>query len=574
MTYLTRNKYLSKIFSESAESIKTVLSRLAANKPGRTLIPQGISLVVDKTRKLLGVATDGDIRRALSRGVSLDTSISKIMNRNPFVIDGMKSNMEILSLIAEKNRKEGWRDNRLNKIIIVDKNRRVLDLVSFYDLWQRSDTRFKQIGVLGLGYVGLTLALTLADLGFQVRGFDINKNVRISLAKGKPHFFEEGISQILKDNLDRSFKVVENFRGDNNCDIYFVAVGTPLSTAKEPNLEYLKDASMRIGKVLKSGDTVILRSTVPVGTTRKFVVPVLEKYSGLRAGKDFFVAFAPERTIEGKALRELRTLPQVIGGLDKTSTDLAASVFNHMTHSTVLVDSLEEAEVVKLINNTYRDVHFAFANELSLICHQLGIDTHRVIEAANRGYERSNVPLPSPGVGGACLEKDPYILLQSVKSKNASLVRHARTISDTMVDFVADKTLSFLKEKKQGVKNPKLLVLGFAFKGRPVTSDMRGSTTIPLVKKLQRETKNIYGYDPAVKRGEITALGVKHITDLKKGFENADGVILMNNNPEFENLNIRGLLSLANKPCFVFDTWGLYPKAEVEKVRGAEYKRL
>lgn len=574
MSTMKNNKDISKIFVRPEESVKIALQRLAANKPGKTLIPQGIILVVGKDGKLTGVATDGDIRRALSRGISLESPIVRIMNKDPFVIEGAKSNTEILALVADKNRKEQWRDNRLNKIIVVDKNRRVVDLISFYDLWQRSNTRFKQIGVVGLGYVGLTLALTLADVGFQVRGFDINKKVCADLAKGKPTFFEEGIRQILKDNLNKNFKVIDNFSGNDNCDIYFVAVGTPLSSSKTPNLAYLKDASVRIGRVLKGGDAVILRSTVPVRTTRDFVIPTLEKQSGLKAGKDFFVAFAPERTIEGKALRELRTLPQVIGGLDKSSADLAASIFNNLTHSVVLVDSLEEAEVVKLINNTYRDVHFAFANELSLACHQLGIDTHRVIEAANRGYERSNVPLPSPGVGGACLEKDPFILLHSVKSKENSLVRHARMVSDKMVDFVADITVNFLKEHKPDLKSPKVLILGFAFKGRPVTSDTRGSTTIPLIQKLQKATKNIYGYDPAVKRSDITDLKVKYVSDLEKGFADADAVIVMNNNPAFEELNIRGLLAQANKPCFLFDTWGLYEKDEVTKVRHARYKRL
>lgn len=570
------NKNLSDIFIRPTESIKTALRRLAANKSNN--IPLGIILVVDKSEKLLGIATDGDIRRALAAGVSLNGPVSKIMNKKPFVIEGAKTTAEILSLVAKKSREEGWQRlrlaNRLNKIVVLDENKRVLDLVSFYDLWQRSDNRFKQIGVVGLGYVGLTLAITLADLGFLVRGFDINPAVNSLLAKGKSAFFEEGLAQMLKDNLGKNFKAAAHFRGENNCDIYFIAVGTPLRPNKEPDLKYLKNAAARVGKVLKNGDSVILRSTVPVGTTRSFVIPILEKCSGLRAGKDFFVAFAPERTIEGKALRELRMLPQVIGGFDKASADLAASIFNRMTHSVVLVDSLEEAEVVKLINNSYRDVQFAFANEISLICNQLGIDTHRVIEAANRGYERSNVPLPSPGVGGACLEKDPFILLHSAGNKNASLVRHARTISDTMVDFVAGETISFLKNKKPAVKNPKVLVLGFAFKGRPVTSDMRGSTTIPLVKKLQRETKNVYGYDPAVKRSDITDLKVKRVSDIKKGFEGADAVVVMNNNPAFEELNIRQLLSCAGKPCFLFDTWGLYEKNEVTKVRHAQYKRL
>ena len=571
---MTKNNHLENISIGPKDTIKVALQRLAASKPSETNLPQGIVFIVDNKGVMLGIATDGDIRRALSKGVSLESPILKIMNKNPFVIEGIKSNTEILALVAEKNRKEQWRDNRLSKIIVVDKNRKVLDLISFYDLWQRSDTRFKQIGVVGLGYVGLTLALTLADLGFQVRGFDINKKVRAALAAGKPTFFEDGIKQILKDNLNKTFKVADNFAGNDNCDIYFIAVGTPLNNQKEPDMSYMDNAASRIGKVLKGGDIVILRSTVPVGTTRNFVIPLLEKNSGLKAGKDFFVAFAPERTIEGKALKELRTLPQVIGGFDKSSTDLAAAAFNHMTHSVVLVDSLEEAEVVKLINNTYRDVSFAFANELSLTCNQLGVDTHRVIEAANRGYERSQVPLPSPGVGGACLEKDPFILLHSTKNKNASLVRHARVVSDKMVDFVADTTINFLKEKKSGIKNPKVLVLGFAFKGRPVTSDMRGSTTIPFVKKLQQYTKNVHGFDPAVTRADINGLGVKYVSDLQKGFAGADAVVVMNNHPAFEELNIRGLLAGTNKPCFIFDTWGLHDRSEVEKVRHAHYKRL
>ncbi|MEK7590515.1 MAG: nucleotide sugar dehydrogenase [Patescibacteria group bacterium] len=570
------NKNLSKIFIKPTESVKAALKLLSANRPIQTSVPGGIVLIVDKNQTLLGVATDGDIRRALSRGVSLNSPISKIMNKDPFVVEGPKTSTEILSLAVEKIRKENFYKDRLNKIIVVNEDRQVIDLISFYDLWQHSDVRFKQIGVVGLGYVGLTLALTLADLGFQVRGFDANKEVQASLKAGKPHFFENGLKEILKDNINKNFQVADNFRGINNCDIYFIAVGTPLQKDNKPNTSYLKQATEQIGKVLKNGDAIILRSTVPIGITRNFVVPNLEKVSGLKAGHDFFVAFAPERTIEGKALQELRTLPQVIGGINRSSTNLAASVFNYITHSTVLVDSLEEAEMTKLINNTYRDVTFAFSNELSLMCHHFGIDTHRVIEAANRGYSRSNVPLPSPGVGGACLEKDPFILLASARTKNLNplLLQHARTVSDMMVDFVADETLKFIKNHKATIKNPKILILGFAFKGRPETSDMRGSTTIPLVKKLQKEVRNIYGYDPVVKRSDITPLKVKYISDLKKGFEDADAVIIMNNNPAFETLNIRALLSLSNKPCFLFDTWGLYGKEEIQKVRGIEYKKL
>lgn len=574
------NKHLSKILVNPEDSIKTVFKKLADNDSNLTSLPAGMVLIIEKNGKLAGIATDGDIRRALSGGASLESPIAKIMNRDPFVVEGGKSNAEILAFVSGQSHRENWHKNRLanrlNKIIIVDKEKRPVDLVSFYDLWHRSDVRLKQVGVLGLGYVGLTLALTLADLGFTVKGFDINAAVRESLKKGKPHFYENGIDQMLKDCLNKKFEVVSNFTGKNQCDIYFVAVGTPLGKNKKPDLKYLKNAAEKVGKALKSGDLVILRSTVPIGTTRNFVVPILEKTSSLKAGDGFLVAFAPERTIEGKALEELRSLPQVIGGFNKASVDLTAALFNNLTHSTVLVDSLEEAEVVKLVNNTYRDVTFSFANELALICHRFGIDTRRIIEAANRGYGRSNVPLPSPGVGGACLEKDPFIFAESAKTKNYEplLPQNSRKISDLMVDFVAQNVVDFLREHKAAAKNPKVLVLGFAFKGRPVTSDMRGSTTVPLIRKIQKITKNIHGFDPAVKRSDIASLKVKPVSDLKKGFAGADAVVIMNNNPVFEDLSIRPLLSLANKPCFFFDTWGLHDKSEVTKVRHARYKRL
>ncbi|MEK7608997.1 MAG: nucleotide sugar dehydrogenase, partial [Patescibacteria group bacterium] len=351
-------------------------------------VPAGIILITDESQRLLGIATDGDIRRALSAGVNLSTPIGKIMNRQPFLIEGQKSSNEIISLVTEKIKREKWHKDRLSKVIIVDKKKRVVDLVSFYDLWQKSDVRFKQIGVVGLGYVGLTLALTLADLGFRVRGFDTNPRVAKSLRSGRPHFFENGLEDILKDSLKKSFEVVDDFKGADNCDVYFIAVGTPLAVNKKPNLDHLKSASYMVGRVLKNGDAVVLRSTVPVGATRNVVIPILEKISGLKSGDDFSVAFAPERTVEGKALEELRILPQVVGGINWASADIAANIFNHLTHSVILVDSLEEAEMVKLVNNTYRDVVFSFANELALVCNKLGLNTRRVIEAANRGYTR------------------------------------------------------------------------------------------------------------------------------------------------------------------------------------------
>ncbi|MEK9174681.1 MAG: nucleotide sugar dehydrogenase [Patescibacteria group bacterium] len=566
------NKAISRVFIRPKDSIKTALNILAADKIKESGIPNGIILAVDLGGKLAGIATDGDIRRALAAGATLDTPIERIMNRKPFLIEGPKSNNEIVSLVTEKIKKENWHKDRLSKIIIVDKNKRVLDLVSFHDLLQKGDIRSKQIGVVGLGYVGLTLALTLSGLGFRVRGFDTNKRVIRSLKTGRPHFFENGLEDILKNNLNKNFEIVDNFENAGNCDVYFIAVGTPLFPNKKPDLKHLKSASQMVGRVLKMGDIVILRSTVSVGTTRDSIIPILEKESKLKAGDDFFVAFAPERTVEGKALEELRQLPQVIGGLNWASADLAVNIFNHLTHSVVLVDSLEEAEMVKLVNNTYRDVVFSFANELSLVCNKLGLNTRRVIEAANRGYDRSQVPMPSPGVGGVCLEKDPYIFIESAKTKKYQplLVKDSRKISEAMVNFVAQEILKSVKGKSRS----KVFIMGLAFKGRPVTSDVRGSTAVSLIDQIKNQVGSVYGYDPAVNVNDIKKSGARPVKKPAEGFRKADAIVVMNNNPDFEKLDIKGLLKYSNKPLFFFDTWAIFESNDLSKLEGVIYKHL
>lgn len=568
---------LSKISISEKSTIEGALNRMAENKPKESGLPAGIVLITSPQKKLLGIATEGDIRRALSQGSKVSYSILRAMNKTPFLIEGPKTSTEILSLVVEKIKKEGWHKDRLDKIIVVDSARRVLDVVSFYELWQQSDLRFKHIGIVGLGYVGLTLGLTFADLGFKVKGFDKNKIVADAIKSGRPHFFEVGLPQLLKDHLDKNFQVVGDFRRENNCDVYFISVGTPLDKNKKPELGYLGLAAKNLGAILKKGDAVILRSTVPVGTTRNFVLPVLEKISGLKAGDDFFLAFAPERTVEGRALEELKKLPQVIGGINHRSAEVTADFFSFMTNSTLLTDSLEEAEMVKLINNTYRDVTFGFSNEVSLIAQRWGIDAKRVIEAANYGYERSNVPSPSPGVGGYCLEKDPFIFIASAKQKgyNPMLFHHARAISHKMLDFLADSVKTFLKDHKKENKKAKILVLGVAFKGRPATSDTRGSTSIALLKRLQKEKyKNIHGFDPAVPRADFLPHGIKYVRDLKKGFSGADVVLALTNHIDFESVDARKYLALSAKPTLFYDTWGLFNKNEVAKIKGVHYKSL
>lgn len=571
-----KQKIIAAISIPPTAPIRQAMAAITKAPRHHASAPAGLVLITDRQRHLLGIATDGDIRRAIERGSALSSPITAAMNARPFLITGLKPNAEVLALVLEKIKRERWRRDKIRNIIVVDDARRVIDTISFFDLWRNSEVRFKHIGVVGLGYVGLTLALTLADHGFQVRGMDVNPRVARSLRRGRPHFYEVGLAELLRDHHGRNFEVVGDFAPHHLCDMYFIAVGTPVGRDGQPSFRAIGQASRTVGRALKQGDAVILRSTMPVGTTREVVIPILERMSGLTAGRDFYIAFAPERTVEGRALEELKHLPQVIGGIDRVSAEVAAHLFNAITSYSVIMGSLEEAEMVKLVNNTYRDVTFAFSNELAMVCQRWGIDTQRVIEAANRDYGRSDVPPPSPGVGGYCLKKDPFIFISSARAKGYSprLAAHARAVSEGILDFMAERIMTFLRGQGLPKRRTAVLIIGVAFKGQPVTSDLRGSTALDLAKRLRPRVGRIVGYDPAVAAREIHASGLQPVSNIRAAVRGSDAVVVMNSNPAFRALNMRTLLAARRRPTLLVDPWGLYSPEEISKVKGITYFRL
>ncbi|MBI2099155.1 nucleotide sugar dehydrogenase [Candidatus Uhrbacteria bacterium] len=433
----------------------------------------------------------------------------------------------------------------------------------------------KKVCVIGMGYVGLTLALTLSELGFSVTGIEKRERVVSQLEEGKSHFHEGGVNELLSQELGKGFKFLTAF-SESIAGIYIVAVGTPLlGESKKPDFNDLESSIISIAKVLRQGDIVILRSTVPPGTTRDFVIPLLVKYSGLAAGKDFSIAFAPERTIEGDALNELRRLPQVIGGYDRASAALCADIFRTLTNKIVLLPTLEAAEMVKLVNNLYRDVTFAFANEVALICDKFNLDSHEVISAANFGYERSAVPQPSPGVGGYCLTKDPYILLEASLAKGfePKLITQARAVNEAMPDYVCRQVSRFMEASRKSARDSKIFIAGLAFKGHPPTSDIRFSSGLEIAKKLQEKNFNVCGYDPVVPSEALSPYGLKFV-NLEEGFRGADAAILATNHHDFKNLDIHRYLPLMKKPALIFDGWKLYGADRIAKFADIHYSNL
>ncbi len=421
-----------------------------------------------------------------------------------------------------------------------------------------------KIQVIGLGYVGQTLAITLADAGFTVYGSDVSDEVLNELKNGRSHIQEKNIIPLLRQHIGKNLfvgKPEEMYKKD--VDAFIVCVSTPINReTKKINIDTIRTAFTEIRDHLKKGQLVILRSTVPVGTTEAYVKPILEE-SGLNAGEDFYLVVAPERTVEGKALEELRTLPQVIGGINEKSVDEAIKIFRRTTPTTVCVSSLKAAELVKLLDNSYRDVRFAYAEEVANYCKKVGLDAFEVINAANQGYSRNNIPSPSPGVGGVCLNKDPYIFLDCAEQVGAELklVKSSREINEKMPHSIAEEI-----KGSMDLKGKKILIAGFAFKGEPETNDVRDSPTLDLLRHLKDSGATIVGYDPGVEPWKIKSFDVEHVEHLPLGLKDADIAIFMTNHHSFKNLSTEDTFSGMNLGAMVYDGWKLFNKQNIEKI--------
>lgn len=568
------NEKLNSLLISPDLSIREAMAIIEDAPPQTGL--SGIAVVVDPDNRLLGVVTDGDIRSAILHDIPLTEKVSRIMTKDPIVVASQANPLHMYQDVMElfKGRTR-MLDRASGKILVVDEERRVEDIVSLLTLWQQADIKTKKVAVLGLGFVGLTLAVVLADAGFQVLGVETQPAVVASLRKSIPHFYEAGLANQLRAHVGRNLTIEERLKDSDN-DVYIVSVGTPIDAKHKPVMTFVEEACRSIGKVLKGGDTVMLRSTVPVGTTRQVCLPILERESGLTGGRDFSLVFAPERTVAGKALKELRSLPQIIGALDTQGAEVAAALYREITSTIVLLETIEEAEMVKLVNNTFRDTIFAFSNEVALVCDKYNLDATRVITAANEGYPRDPVPLPSPGVGGVCLRKDPYLLQVSAEAAAIEpvILGRGRQVNEYMPKHVFDKFARFCRKHNLSLGQVRVLLVGFAFKGWPETSDMRDSSTLELAKLLSQAGVKLLGYDAVVKAEALAEIADIQPVSLEAGFQEANAVFLMNNHPSCENWNLLALLESMKKPGLFVDGWSMFHADEIGRVEGISYSTV
>jgi UDP-N-acetyl-D-mannosaminuronic acid dehydrogenase len=417
------------------------------------------------------------------------------------------------------------------------------------------------VGVVGLGYVGLTLAVTLARKGFTVHGVDTSAAVLDALGKGRPHLFEpgleEGLSTFVGDRLHVGPALPEG-----GVDAAIICVSTPVNPdTHAPELANLRAAAGHVALRCAPGALVIVRSTVPVGASRAVVLPELVARWG-RAR----LAFAPERTIQGQALRELEELPQVVGGLDPDSAEAAAALFRRVTRRVVTVSSLEAAELVKLANNCHTDLIYSYGNEVALMAERWGLDPLEVIRAANLEYPRPD--LAKPGfVGGACLSKDPYILLSAAREAGYTpwLVGQARGLNEHLPVYVAERLIAMIREMRGQAEGARLSVLGWAYKGWPPTDDMRGTPIVSMLPLFRAAGLELRGHDYLVAPDVIRGLGAAPVTP-EAAFDGADAVLVITNHPEYAKLDIGRLLPGLRRPALLYDCWRMLDE---ETVRGA-----
>lgn len=551
------------------DPVREVVDRMAEG----TSSMFGVAVVVDDERRVLGLFNNGDLLRLVASGGTLDQPVSAVMTRDPIVASVDADEEEVLqSTRLATWRRTGGAKELVTHVPLVDADGRLVDVVDVKRLLVRSPRHGQHVEVHGLGYVGLTLAVALASRGHRVHGIDTDAALIAQLSEGRPHFHEPRLAEMLVQALGAGTLTLSATPPDTARRILIVSVGTPVREDGSIDDTALRSSVEAIGDRLRRGSIVLLRSTVPVGTTRGLVVPLLEERSGLVAGRDFHVAFTPERTAEGVAMQELVSLPQIVGGLTDACANLAGSFWLTLTDSVVHVEGLEAAEIVKLVNNSFRDLSFAFANGVALLADRFNLDARRLIGAANEGYPRNPVPRPSPGVGGYCLTKDPW-LYGSVDpdAGHARLSAQGRAINADAARYPVALVERWAERVVRPLAGLKVLIVGMAFKGWPATSDVRNSTALIVADGLRAHGCELRVHDAVVTEAALRDLGLDPV-DLVVGPRDADVVLIMNDHPDNVPPGLLG--ALAGRPTLLFDGWGLLDRREVEADPSTVYATL
>jgi len=401
------------------------------------------------------------------------------------------------------------------------------------ELRGRIDAREARIGVIGLGYVGLPLAVELGQVGFEVTGFDVDATKVRALAQGRSYIGDVESGAIAALLEQGRFTATTDFDALAAMDVINICVPTPLRKTRDPDVSYIAAAVTEIRKHLREGQLVILGSTTYPGTTHEFVIPMFED-AGLEIGKDFSLAFAPERIDPANRQFKVKNVPKVVGGETPLCTELACRVFGTVFEKTVPVSSTQAAEMVKLLENTFRAINIGLANEIALMCEKLDLDVWEVIDAAATKPYGFMKFTPGPGLGGHCIPVDPAYLSWKMKSLNfpARFIELATEVNGSMPDHVVDRIAELLNEDRLAVNGARILVLGVAYKSG--VDDMRESPALDVVATLRRRGGEIQYHDPYVAECEFAGESMKSVDLTDEVLRGCDLIVILTDHPDVD----------------------------------------
>lgn len=403
----------------------------------------------------------------------------------------------------------------------------------FNSLKDKIDSKKAKVAVIGLGYVGLPLAIEMARVGFKTVGIDTSQSRIERLKKHISYITDVSAANLKKALKTKNLEPTTEFNALSQSDIILICVPTPLTKEKIPDLGYVIDAVKKISRYLKKGQLVILESTIYPGATEEVILPLLKK-SASKAGSDFYLAFSPERIDPGNKVYKFTNIPKVVGGINKQSTELTARFYSKVISKVIPVTSPKAAEMVKLLENTFRIVNIALANEFASICHSFDLDPWEIIEAAKTKPFGFMPFYPGPGAGGHCIPITPLFLDWKAKKigYDSRLIMLSSQINQERTKFVAEKISNLLSKKS------KILVIGVAYKKD--VRDLRDSPAIEIINSLQKKGHKVDYHDPYIPYLEINGIHLKNVALHKKVLSEAAAVVVLTDHSNIDYKFIAG----------------------------------
>lgn len=427
-------------------------------------------------------------------------------------------------------------------------------------LLKKIDDRTAVAAVIGLGYVGLPLAIELAEAGYTVVGYDVSERVVALLMRGESHIQDVPASHVAKHVKSGKFVATTDAAMLKTADTISIAVPTPLAKTRDPDMSYVLSASETIAAQARPGQLIVLESTTYPGTTRELLQPRLEA-KGLTVGTDVFLAFSPERVDPGNPKYNTKNTPKVVGGITRACNEVATAFYTSTIDTVVPVSSPEAAELVKLLENTFRSVNIGLVNEMAIVCERLGVDVWEVIDAAATkpfGFMKFT---PGPGIGGHCIPLDPHYLAWKMRSLNykTRFIDLASEINSAMPDFVVEKIAHALNEDRKAVNGSRVLVLGIAYK-RDI-DDMRESPALDVMRLLEARGASVAYHDPFVASFREDGHEASSVALTKDELAKADAVVVVTDHTKVDYQFVVDHASL------IVDTRNALAKAKPSRAR-------